>query len=192
MDGKPHGGGDRPPEKNLGPDTIGAAPGPLEPLHRNGIAKPPLRYSADSRSAVIALEVEAAAVARRQRRAAPFMPHDPTKAAELERMFRADPGVSSESQRRRMLEALAAWPCSSFELRRHLGIYWPAGRVAELRRAGHEVLLSWVRVVDDVAQEHRVGLYTLSRLAGSSTAAAQAPAPREPELAARAEATVTA
>ena len=72
------------------------------------------------------------------------------------------PGSRTSSQLARLLAALQKLKkVHTLEVREHLGIPHVAGRIKQLRDAGHEIVTSWVRAADDAGEVHRVALYEL-------------------------------
>jgi hypothetical protein len=65
------------------------------------------------------------------------------------------------AQRARLLAALSKGSLTTIDIRYGLDILHPAGRVLELRRRGHDIMLTWVHRPTDSGAIHRVGLYTL-------------------------------
>lgn len=76
--------------------------------------------------------------------------------------------TSAEVQRARLLEALKRGPVDTFAARQQLDIAHPAGRVRELRRAGHDISMQMEESASPAGEPHRVGLYSLSRSGGES------------------------
>lgn len=69
--------------------------------------------------------------------------------------------TTSAAQQRRILEALATRPHTSYELRK-LGCYQAPTRIIELRRKGYNISTERVSIWDDEGYRHDgVGLYTL-------------------------------
>lgn len=76
-------------------------------------------------------------------------------------MNTADRSTSADSQRARILEALASGPKTSYELRR-IGCYQCPTRVLELRRMGHNIRTERVSIWDQDGYRHcGVALYHL-------------------------------
>ena len=77
--------------------------------------------------------------------------------------------TSGESQRVRILEALALRPHTSYELRR-LGCYQCPTRVLELRRMGYDIQTQRVSVWDTEGYRHHgIALYSLAEAHGQRT-----------------------
>lgn len=75
--------------------------------------------------------------------------------------MRNDKSTSGAAQQRRILEALAQRPHTSYELRK-LGCYQANTRILELRRKGYSISTERVSIWDDEGYRHDgVGLYTL-------------------------------
>lgn len=64
---------------------------------------------------------------------------------------------------RRILEALRLGSLSTFEARRHLDVPHPAGRVQELRRAGHEIDTVRKTEQSEIGRPHRIANYVLRK-----------------------------
>lgn len=106
------------------------------------------------------------AMRRREREAkaaAPVEHTSPEKIAALEAIRDKHPGVASDVQERRLLEALAICSITSFEATRYLDLYHPAARVMGLRNKGHEIVTVWARIETESGQLHRIGRYALVR-----------------------------
>jgi hypothetical protein len=72
-----------------------------------------------------------------------------------------DDGNSSSAQRARILAALRQGPVTTFDARKRLDVPHPAGRVMELRKAGHEIATFWINDLSEVGKKHRVARYVL-------------------------------
>lgn len=72
-----------------------------------------------------------------------------------------DASNSSSAQRARILSALQQGPVTTFEARKRLDVPHPAGRVMELRKAGHEIATFWTDAYSEVGKKHRVARYEL-------------------------------
>lgn len=70
--------------------------------------------------------------------------------------------TSAEVQRARLLEALKRGPVDTFSARQRLDIAHPAGRVRELRRAGHDIAMTMEERASPAGELHRVGVYRLA------------------------------
>lgn len=69
--------------------------------------------------------------------------------------------TKTEVQRSRLLEALAAGPKTTYQLRR-MGLFQAPTRVSELRDLGYQIQTARVTVVDQDGYSHpRVALYSL-------------------------------
>ena len=62
-----------------------------------------------------------------------------------------------------MFAALQRGPLSTIAARQDLGISHPAGRVLELRKAGHAINTLSRSIEDDRGRKHRSALYVLDR-----------------------------
>ncbi len=88
----------------------------------------------------------------------------PDKKAALQSLRDQFKGTATETQRALMRAALEALPTvSTVEARRDLDILHPAGRIMELRRAGLEILTTWIEEMTSAGVRHRIGLYSLKR-----------------------------
>lgn len=76
--------------------------------------------------------------------------------------------TSAEVQRARLLEALKHGPVDTFAARQQLDIAHPAGRVRELRRAGHDISMQMEERASPAGELHRVGVYSLNHSGGAS------------------------
>lgn len=76
--------------------------------------------------------------------------------------------TSAEVQRARLLEALKRGPVDTFAARQQLDIAHPAGRVRELRRAGHDISMQMEERASPAGELHRVGVYSLNHSGGAS------------------------
>lgn len=63
--------------------------------------------------------------------------------------------VSTDAQRNRLLERLQVGPVDTFTARNELNISHPAGRVQELREAGHPIFTHRQTIHDDQGRPHR-------------------------------------
>lgn len=70
--------------------------------------------------------------------------------------------TNAEVQRARLLEALKRGPVDTFAARQQLDIAHPAGRVRELRRAGHDVSMQMEERASPAGEPHRVGVYRMT------------------------------
>lgn len=80
--------------------------------------------------------------------------YKPTESSELP--------ASAEAQRARLLAALKRGPVDTFSARQRLDIAHPAGRVRELRRAGHDITMKMEERASPAGEPHRVGVYRLA------------------------------
>ena len=72
------------------------------------------------------------------------------------------PGANTRaSQRAAILAALQQKPLSTIVARESLSVLHPAGRIMELRRAGHAIATLSQVVYDAAGQPHRSALYVL-------------------------------
>jgi Helix-turn-helix domain len=85
----------------------------------------------------------------------------PDKEAALKNLRDEFSGSDSNTQCRRLLEALSRFPVTTFEAMRHLDVYHVPARVLQLRKAGHPILTLWQTVITEAGVKHRVGLYVL-------------------------------
>ena len=85
------------------------------------------------------------------------------KKAKLEEIARKYVGNDTLNQRSRLLAALTLFPVTTIEIRRHLDILHPAGRIKELRRCGWQIDMIRVRRITEFGKIHSVGLYILRR-----------------------------
>lgn len=65
-------------------------------------------------------------------------------------------------QRVAILKALRAGPVSTIDARESYGVFHPAGRVRELRKAGHRIKTEIRTVLDAQGRPHRCGVYVLT------------------------------
>lgn len=68
---------------------------------------------------------------------------------------------STRAQQRRLLERLRIGSVNTLEARRELDVLHPAGRVQELREAGHPISTVWSHEFSDCGRRHRVARYVL-------------------------------
>lgn len=122
------------------------------------------RQPVDSRTAVINAARQREAQAKR---AAPIERTSAAKIAALEAIRDGAPGLASETQEKRLLEALASWPVTTFEAMRYLDVYHVPARVMGLRARGHSIATIWVKTPTEAGELHRVGQYVLTRGAGA-------------------------
>ena len=83
------------------------------------------------------------------------------KVVQLQNIREKYKGDSSAVQRTRLLEALRLYPLSTLEIRRHLDILHPAGRVQELKEEGHEILTMRRKEISEAGLPHSVAVYVL-------------------------------
>lgn len=76
-------------------------------------------------------------------------------------------GETVGTHTRRILEALRLGSLSTFEARRHLDVPHPAGRVQELRKAGHEIDTVRKSEQSEIGRPHRIANYVLREEARS-------------------------
>ena len=92
----------------------------------------------------------------------------PQKLAMLAQVLQQYPGSRSDSQRQRIMAALAQAACTSNELQRHLDCYDCNARINELRHQdGHQISMSWVQQETEAGELHRVGMFFLDREGGN-------------------------
>lgn len=72
---------------------------------------------------------------------------------------------AKEIQRATVLEALRGKPTGTIEFRERYGISHPAGRVLELRKAGHNIKTLSSTVFDAAGRPHRSAVYVLGAAA---------------------------
>lgn len=72
-------------------------------------------------------------------------------------------GETGATHAKRMLDALRLGPLSTFEARRYLDVPHPAGRVQELREAGHEIDTVRLSERSEVGRPHIIALYVLRK-----------------------------
>jgi len=75
-------------------------------------------------------------------------------------------GNSKADQGTRLLEALRLLPVSTFEARRFLDVMHPAGRVQELRDAGHAIDTLRITEPSEVGRPHCIAVYVFRQEAG--------------------------
>lgn len=92
----------------------------------------------------------------------PAPPTSPAKLRALAAILAAHPGASSPAQCRRIREALAQFPLTTFEAMRYLDCYDPRARVLQLRNAGEAITTHWGIVTTEAGERHRVGVYALA------------------------------
>lgn len=73
-----------------------------------------------------------------------------------------DQTTSAKAQRARLLAALKRGPVDTFAARQQLDIAHPAGRVRELRRAGHDISMKMEERASPAGELHRVGVYRMT------------------------------
>lgn len=72
-------------------------------------------------------------------------------------------GETGATHAKRMLDAFRLGPLSTFEARRYLDVPHPAGRVQELREAGHEIDTVRLSERSEVGRPHVIALYVLRK-----------------------------
>jgi Helix-turn-helix domain len=85
----------------------------------------------------------------------------PNKEAALIEIREQIKGNSTNTQCRRLREALARFPINTFEASRYLDIYHAPARVMQLRKRGENIVTYWQRVETEAGVKHRVGEYVL-------------------------------
>lgn len=93
------------------------------------------------------------------------------KKAALEAIRAQSKGIDTPTQCKRLLEALARFPVTTFEAMRLLDVYHCPARVLQLRKAGYRIVTHWQTVVTEAGAKHRVGLYVLESGARHDAAA---------------------
>lgn len=68
---------------------------------------------------------------------------------------------TNAAQRARLLDVLRIAPRTTTELRNQYSIMHPGGRVLELRKLGHNIVLEWFEQYDAAGLPHRAGRYRL-------------------------------
>ncbi len=76
-------------------------------------------------------------------------------------MTRAALDTTTAAQRQRLLAALRHAPITTLAARKTLDVLHPAGRVMELRKAGHEIITHWTHEHTAANVPHRVARYIL-------------------------------
>lgn len=89
------------------------------------------------------------------------------KIEQLETIRENYKGETGANHARRILDALRLSPLSTFEARRYLDVPHPAGRVQELREAGHEIDTVRISELGEVGRPHCIALYLLRKEAKS-------------------------
>lgn len=88
----------------------------------------------------------------------------PDKVAALKRILLQFKGNSRATQRDRLRAALhECGKLSTVEIRVHLDIIHPAGRIQELREEGLNIITLWTTVESETGEEHRIADYLLVR-----------------------------
>ncbi len=73
-------------------------------------------------------------------------------------------GLDARTQRARLLQALQTMGhVTTFEASRYLDLYDPRARKLELIKAGHDIVMTWRRVVTESGATHRIGVYAMRR-----------------------------
>jgi hypothetical protein len=84
----------------------------------------------------------------------------PEKVAALKAIRDQFKGSSAAEQRTRLRKAFEVFPMlNTQEMRQHLDILHPAGRVKELREEGCTIITLWTVIESDGGQRHRVANY---------------------------------
>lgn len=94
---------------------------------------------------------------------APLAATGEAKVMQLQNIREKYKGDSSAVQRTRLLEALSLYSLSTLEIRRHLDILHPAGRVQELREEGRDIQTLRLREFSEAGLPHNVARYVLAR-----------------------------
>ena len=88
----------------------------------------------------------------------------PEKVAALKRIHQQFKGTSRATQRDRLRVAFhECGTLNTVEIRLHLDIIHPAGRVQDLRDEGLNIVTLWTVATSDAGEEHRVANYLLVR-----------------------------
>lgn len=78
----------------------------------------------------------------------------------LQNIFRQHKGNNAETQANRALMGLQALgSLTTFELRKHLDIMHPAGRIKELRNRGYQIQTFWTNTTTDSSELHSMARY---------------------------------
>ena len=86
----------------------------------------------------------------------------PEKLKALVKILKAYPGDSAAAQRKRIMAALALFPCTGRELQRYLDCFNFNARIKELRRKeGCAIGMRLVRQENGAGKLHRIGLFFL-------------------------------
>lgn len=72
-------------------------------------------------------------------------------------------GDTRADQGTRLLEALRRFSISTFEARKYLDVMHPAGRVQELREAGHAIETLRFSARSEIGRPHIIAVYVLRR-----------------------------
>lgn len=110
----------------------------------------------DSRSIVIGVYREQD---RQKKLNAPMERTTANRRARLMRILKNMRGNATETQSKRMLLAIEGGGLTTHEARTYLDILCPTARVAELRRAGHEIDTIWCRQITGAGSLHTVAKY---------------------------------
>lgn len=93
---------------------------------------------------------------------APLTPTPPWLAMFLMSLtLEEQPGNDTKTQAARILTALEHGPVTTQEMRVHLDVVHPCGRVMELRDMGHQIDKHWVRQITTAGKTHRFARYIL-------------------------------
>lgn len=85
----------------------------------------------------------------------------PEKEAALKVLRDQFKGTDSDTQVRRLLEALRQFPITTFEASRFLDVYHPAGRIKDLRDDGNKIMTLRKPTTTEAGVTHSVGQYVL-------------------------------
>jgi Helix-turn-helix domain len=97
---------------------------------------------------------------------------DPVKVSALKRIALQFNGVDSACQRDCLKAAFPLYPSlNTVEIRDHLGILHPAGRIKELREEGHLIRTVRVTLETENRAKHRIGLYLWAPVASATAEA---------------------
>ncbi|AVG14538.1 hypothetical protein CFN79_00865 [Chromobacterium vaccinii] len=78
--------------------------------------------------------------------------------------------TGTQAQCTRLLAALKTGPVTTFHARLELNILHPAGRVKDLRNAGHSIVTQYITLLDENGRKHsRVAEYNLLSLSKEAT-----------------------
>ena len=92
-----------------------------------------------------------------------------TKRRALRGILDNEPGNSAQTQRNRIMQALATiGPCTTTELVRWLDCPRAGSRLCELRAQGYHIETHWRTDTTEAGEPHRFALYVLAPMKGGS------------------------